>query len=216
LGDSVYHLELRQFPHNMCHFNMSGEELHATVLGPWAADRWIELGERKWDPRRARLTVLEGPRVPPEQLSMGRGWRAAQRVSRDVTEQLLAQAEAQSRPAPADLVADSLGLELLSRLGSDPAPLRRAWELAAARNPEGPASATLAIAERAVASLLRARLVVLLRAGAPDAAAEVPAPPAPAGAVLRAMSESESEHALGLVESWTGEEQATPIMLRRA
>ena len=74
----VYHVELRHFPRNVCRFNLSAEELQATVLDPWVADRPFELGELRWDPRQARLMVLEGPSIPPDQLSMGRGWRTAQ------------------------------------------------------------------------------------------------------------------------------------------
>jgi hypothetical protein len=85
----VYHLELRHFPRNLCSFNLSAEELHDTVLVPWLADRPFELGDLKWDPRQARLVVLEGPRLPAGELTMGRGWRAAQRRSKDVTAQLL-------------------------------------------------------------------------------------------------------------------------------
>jgi len=85
----LYHVELRHFPRNVCRFNLSAEELHASVLAPWAADRPFELGELKWDPRQARLTVLEGPRIAPDRLSMGRGWRTAQREGRDVTARLL-------------------------------------------------------------------------------------------------------------------------------
>ncbi len=86
----VYHLELRHFPRNLCRFNLTAEELRATVLAPWIADRPFELGELKWDPRHARLTILEGPPLSPNQLTMGRGWSAARRQSTDVTEQLLA------------------------------------------------------------------------------------------------------------------------------
>ncbi len=86
----VYHLELRHFPRNLCRFNLGAAELQTTVLEPWAADRQFELEELRWDPRQARLTVLEGPRLAPDQLTMGRGWRAAQRHGRDVTAQLLA------------------------------------------------------------------------------------------------------------------------------
>ncbi len=88
--EGVYHVELRHFPRNVCRFNLSAEELRATVLEPWVADRPFELGELRWDPRQARLTVFEGPRIPPDQLSMGRGWRTAQRQGRDVTAQLWA------------------------------------------------------------------------------------------------------------------------------
>jgi 2-iminobutanoate/2-iminopropanoate deaminase len=87
--EGVYHVELRHFPRNVCRFNLSAEELRTTVLEPWVADRPFELGELRWDPRQARLLVLEGSRIPPDQLSMGRGWRTAQRQGRDVTAQLL-------------------------------------------------------------------------------------------------------------------------------
>lgn len=87
--EGVYHVELRHFPRNVCRFNLSAAELRATVLEPWVADRPFELGELRWDPRQARLTVFEAPRIPPDQLSMGRGWRTVQREGRDVTARLL-------------------------------------------------------------------------------------------------------------------------------
>src|SRR6185312_14563689 len=88
--DRVYHLELRQFPHNVCRFNISEAELREQVLLPWAQEKWIEFGERKWSPHQATLTVLRGPRIPFGQLTMGRGWRTAQRDGEEVTDELLA------------------------------------------------------------------------------------------------------------------------------
>jgi 2-iminobutanoate/2-iminopropanoate deaminase len=90
----VYHVELRHFPRNLCHFNMGAAELQRAILEPWAADRMFDLGDLRWDPRQARLTVLEGPRIPPDQLTMGRGWSTAKRQGTDVTAQLLAAAGA--------------------------------------------------------------------------------------------------------------------------
>jgi 2-iminobutanoate/2-iminopropanoate deaminase len=87
---AVYHVELRHFPRNVCRFNLSAAELQTAVLTPWAADRPFEFGDVRWDPRHARLTVLEGPRLAPGELTMGRGWSAAQRQGRDVTAELLA------------------------------------------------------------------------------------------------------------------------------
>ena len=113
---------------------------------------------------------------------MGRGWRTAQRGSRDVTERVLAAARhaparapsAREReptatspsPAPgpspdAELLADSIALELLSLLERESVPLSQAWRLAQARLPGRAASESLALAERAVASLLGRRLIVL-------------------------------------------------------
>ncbi len=90
----VYHVELRHFPRNLCHFNMGSAELHSAILEPWAADRMFDLGDLRWDPRQARLTILEGPRIPPDQLTMGRGWSTAKRQGADVTAQLLVAAGA--------------------------------------------------------------------------------------------------------------------------
>ncbi len=90
----VYHVELRHFPRNLCHFNMGAAELQSAILEPWAADRMFDLGDLRWDPRQARLTVLEGPRIPPDQLTMGRGWSTAKRQGTDVTARLLAAAGA--------------------------------------------------------------------------------------------------------------------------
>ncbi|HEV3321588.1 MAG TPA: Rid family detoxifying hydrolase [Solirubrobacteraceae bacterium] len=90
----VFHVELRHFPRNLCHFNMGAEELQSAILEPWAADRMFDLGDLRWDPRQARLTVLEGPRISPDRLTMGRGWSTAKRQGTDVTAQLLAAAGA--------------------------------------------------------------------------------------------------------------------------
>jgi hypothetical protein len=90
----MYHVELRQFPHNFCRFNLTERELRETILYAWVRGEWIELGERKWNPHQANLTVLEGPQLPVGELSMGRGWRNAERRGEDVTEQLLAAARA--------------------------------------------------------------------------------------------------------------------------
>jgi hypothetical protein len=87
----MYHIELRQFPHNVCRFNLSAPELGAIVT-PWVSDQSVEVGERKWRTDQAKLTILEGPRLGMEQLTMGRGWRTAEREGEDVTERLLAEA----------------------------------------------------------------------------------------------------------------------------
>jgi 2-iminobutanoate/2-iminopropanoate deaminase len=91
----VYHVELRHFPRNLCHFNMGAAELQSAILEPWVADRMFDLGDLRWDPRQARLTILEGPRIPPDRLTMGRGWSTAKRQGTDVTAQLLAAAGTQ-------------------------------------------------------------------------------------------------------------------------
>jgi hypothetical protein len=105
----MYHVELRQFPHNMCRFNLTDAELRA-IVDPWAREKMVEFGERKWSSQTARITILEGPQLSLDQLTMGRGWRAAQRQSQDVTDAMLTaarQALAVAQAMPAVVPADS-------------------------------------------------------------------------------------------------------------
>ncbi|HEV3318963.1 MAG TPA: hypothetical protein VG053_04410 [Solirubrobacteraceae bacterium] len=152
----MFHVELRQFPHNACAFNLTDAEL-SQIVEPWSRDEWIELGERKWSPHQARLTVLEGPHLPIEDLAMGRGWRNAQHQSQDVTERVIAQALASAPAAPASggtvAVPRSPDTELQPLLGSDPGVLLQAWRLAAERRPELSPSESLALAESTLSSL---------------------------------------------------------------
>jgi hypothetical protein len=215
----VYHVELRQFPHSLWRFNLTKEELDE-VVEPWAREEWVDLGERKWSPHQARLTILEGPRIPIDQLSMGRGWRTAQRQSADVTERVLAAARAlrtaaretltQDSSHDVALLADSLGVELLSLLGKEPAPLLEAWRLAAARWPERPASECIALAEQAVRSLLRRRLIVLLQvaAGATDSGGDT-------DETDGEVPEEEVEMVLRAVESWVEQGESAGFRMRR-
>src|ERR1700726_3156462 len=40
----MYHVELRQFPHNCCRFNLTEQQLREAILDAWARGNWIELG----------------------------------------------------------------------------------------------------------------------------------------------------------------------------
>jgi hypothetical protein len=240
----VYHVELRQFPHNFCRFNITERELRETILEAWSRGEWIEQGERKWSPHQASLTVLEGPRLPVEQLSMGRGWRNAGRQGRDVTEELLATARATSsrhrglgitpagasrivnaakpligmeREADSDmtsgsgddpaldvrLAADSVGLEVLTKLDEKPVPLVVVWQLAHDRYPGHSASDCLKLAEYAIRSLADSRLAVILTAGESGE-------PEPCG------SGEQLEGILNDIDSWSSAEDATAALIRRA
>jgi hypothetical protein len=164
----VYHIELRQFPHNHCRFNVTERELRA-LLAPWVLEKPLELGERKWSPHEATITVLEGPQLELHELSMGRGWRAAQRQGEDVTARVVsaaaaamsaAGARAASQPAPAPRsdasgVADplSLAVELASLLGPDAARLLAAWREVSTQAPELSPSEALGRAEAALGSV---------------------------------------------------------------
>jgi hypothetical protein len=84
----MFHVELRHFPHSAWRFNLSEQELSA-IVQPWVREKAVDMGERKWSPHLAKLTILEGPKLDVAQLSMGRGWRSAQRQSEVVTQRVL-------------------------------------------------------------------------------------------------------------------------------
>ena len=230
----MYHLELRQFPHNLCRFNLDDQELRA-IVEPWMREPWVEIEGQKWLPHQARLKILEGPRIPLSQLTMGRGWRTAERQGRDVTDLVLAaakQAAAPPPPAPSEtapptaapstslptqpaqpdsaLVADSLGLELLALLAGGPAPLSAAWRRAAERYSERTPSESLELAERAVRSLLQARLIVLTGPPAKDGDGQPRSRGEPSD-----LEEGQVEPLLRALDSWR-DHREPPVQMRRA
>jgi hypothetical protein len=174
----VYHIELRQFPHHMCQFNLTEQDLFDKVVLAWAQGQWIEMGDRQWNAHQAKLTVLEGPHLPLGELTMGRGWSNAERHGKDVTEQVIARAGQVPQPpvappapataavqdappapgaqavqdAPAPPAGDSTE-QLQPLLGAEPGALLQAWRLTAERRPELAPSEALALAETTLSSL---------------------------------------------------------------
>jgi hypothetical protein len=171
----MYHVELRDFPQNLCRFNLDERTLRAIVI-PWVRQQPFELCEQRWNPAEAKITILEGPEIPLGQLKMGRGWAAAQRQGNEVTERVLGDARAaiseqtgESLAAPGSagpaLPASSpaagapgaslgdgfaLGMKMASLLGPDALRLLEAWQDVAARAQGLTPSETLALAERSL------------------------------------------------------------------
>lgn len=207
----MFHIELREPPHSVHRFNLSERELRETVLKPWARGERIEVGERTWSAEAGAIIVLEGPEIPIGQLTMNRGWSVAQRKGRDVTERALASVrEEQGASAPAtaldaatdaELLADALGLELLRGLGERPMSLSSAWRLAAQRHPQMPPGESLDLARRAVASLARARLVAVARAGGDES---------------QALQGAQLDAALAAVAPWSAESGPEALWIARA
>jgi hypothetical protein len=110
-----------------------------------------------------------------------------------------------AREAPVDsqLLADSLGLELLGMLDAQPLTLSSAWSLAAVRLGDASAAESLALAELAVRSLAGRGLVVLSNAG--DTQPDGSSPGAPVQ-VAQAIADDRVDAALRAVESWAGGE----------
>jgi hypothetical protein len=160
---ATYHLELRQFPRNFTRFNLSGPEIGAIAM-TWAQERLLTLDEQKWSPAEATITIIEGPAIPIERLSMGRGWTTVLREGENVTERVLDEARKALRepPAPASIPANgapaapgadplALGVELAGLLGPDAGRLLGAWRAVALRSSVLAPSESLALAERELA-----------------------------------------------------------------
>jgi hypothetical protein len=154
----VFHVELRQFPHQARAFNLTREQLDARIVGPWTSTGVIELDDRRWSSDRAKLTIYEGPELSGDQLGLGRGWANVTREGEDVTAHVLAE---RSSPAP---VAE-LKRALLERCAYGPVPLRRLVELTGERYPQARVSERLGLCEQAAWELLHEGAVQLLRAG---------------------------------------------------
>jgi hypothetical protein len=155
----VYHIQLRHFPHNSQRFNLTEAQLQE-IVQPWCQERWIEYGERKWNPNETQLTIIEGPRLPVQELSMGRGWRAAERAGEDVTERVLAATRAMTAGTAGDPAgvsapvanANMAPTQLLALLGEDAQALLEAWRHASALYRNRSPSERLALAEEALRS----------------------------------------------------------------
>jgi hypothetical protein len=148
-----FHVEISQGFRRARAFNLDEAKLRAQILDPWTRGRVIALGDRDWEPRDCKLIVLEGPELGDMDLSMGRGWSNAERVSENVTRRLV---DVAAPPAGRPLVvvlaeSDSAGIavtRMLDRLGLETAPWAelRAGILEPPRDGRGPGyAAVLAI-----------------------------------------------------------------------
>ena len=140
----VFHVELRQFPHQARAFNLSREELDARILEPWCSGAPIELQDRRWTSEKAKLTILEGPELRPDEIGLGRGWNNATRSGRDVTTKLLEEAR-DSRQAPADELKEAI----VAACAGSAIALAQVVAVAAAREPQRRPSELLGAAEQA-------------------------------------------------------------------
>ncbi len=160
---ATYHLELRHFPRSYNHFNLTGPEIGAIAM-TWAQERLLDLGDQKWSPAQTKMKIIEGPEIPVDRLSMGRGWQIATREGEDVTDRILAearralaQAAAPAGPPAGSAAAQesdglALGVELGGLLGAEPGRLLAAWRAVAGRSAGLTPSESLALAERELAS----------------------------------------------------------------
>lgn len=162
----MFHVEVRQFPHVARTFNLSEAELNAKILAPWAEGRLVLLGEREWEPARAKLTILEGRELRTDEMGLGRGWANVSRDAENVTDRVLAAARVQTKPG--GLAEDSGSATAFKEVVwaqcvTDRLGIHQVMWLANSRHPEWRVSERLALAERAVWELLHEGRLAMLR-----------------------------------------------------
>jgi len=188
----MFHVEVRKFPHVARSFNLSEAELNAKVLVPWSEGQLVDLGEQKWEPAQAKLTILEGPELRVDEMGMGRGWGNASQRGEDVTERVLGAARARAAAAGGLSASDALGAfkdVVLAQCEVNRLAIHQVLWLANSRHPEWRVSERVALAERGVWELLHeGRLTMVRRLSGDDGPREVDAEKDEWGRVLLAWA----------------------------
>ena len=165
----MFHVELRQFPHQTRAFNLSREELDERIVGPWIEGEVIEMDDYRWLPDRATLTIYEGPFLDPADMGLGRGWQNVTRKGRDVTQEVLIEARDEDSELP---TAEDFKAEVAARSAAGAIAMSGLVELAAEWYPQSRVSERIALCERVVWELLHSVPVTLSRRRAPVPAYE--------------------------------------------
>ncbi len=158
----MFHVELRQFPHQTRAFNLTRDELDARVVGPWIAGEVVELNEYRWLPDRATLTIYEGPQLEVADMGLGRGWQNVTRQGREVTQEVLIEARDETSELP---TADDFKDEVAARAGAGAISISGLVELAGEWYPHSRVSERIALCEGVVWELLHSVPVTLARRG---------------------------------------------------
>lgn len=158
----MFHVELRQFPHQTRAFNLTREELDERIVRPWLAGEPIELNEYRWLPDRATLIVYEAPRLGVAEMGLGRGWQNVTRGGRDVTQEVLIEA----RDDDGQLAtAEDFKAEIATRSAAGAISISGLVELAGEWYPQSRVSERIALCEGVVWELLHSVPVTLSRRG---------------------------------------------------
>jgi hypothetical protein len=167
----VYHVQIRDGHEIARAFNLDLATVQRQFLEPLSGDRLFKYADKEWDPRRIRLTVLEGRKLHNSDMMIGRGWQSAEKDGTDVTAEVLAQGSGRSTAPPPPITGDLLVRlkdRVIGRLGAGPLALSEVIELTGGDLLDGHRfSERVAAAEQAIWELLHAQAVQLQQAGAP-------------------------------------------------
>jgi hypothetical protein len=158
----VFHVELRQFPHQTRAFNLTREELNERFVEPWMAGEPIELDDYRWLPDRATLTIYDAATLEVADMGLGRGWQNVTRKGRDVTQEVLIEARNVTAELP---TADDFKAEVAARSAAGAIAISGLVELAGEWYPQARVSERIALCEGVVWELLHSVPVTLSRRG---------------------------------------------------
>jgi hypothetical protein len=158
----VFHVELRQFPHQTRAFNLTRGELDERIVEPWLAGDAIELNEYRWLPDRATLTIYEAPQLGVAEMGLGRGWQNVTRGGREVTQEILIETRDETAELP---TASDFKNEVAARAAAGAISISGLVELAGEWYPQSRASERIALCEGVVWELLHSIPVTLSRRG---------------------------------------------------
>lgn len=123
----MFHVELTQRPNVARAFNLSDESVQSQFVTPLLSGGIFEYAGHEWEAHKARLTIVEGRALAPNELLLGRGWTNARKVGTDVTARFVDQARVQAEQR--DAVA-RLGERILGAVAAGPITLVNAAGLA--------------------------------------------------------------------------------------
>jgi hypothetical protein len=147
----AYHVQITQRPDVAAAFNLSEQGLRRDFLEPMQAGDIFVYADKEWDPRRAKLTILEGRELYNSELMTGLGWGNAVKQGTDVTEAVMSTLHARPKHGP---VAERLKDRIVGRLSGGALPLPDVVTIADDLLEGHRVSERLAAAETAVWELL--------------------------------------------------------------
>jgi hypothetical protein len=128
-----FHVELKDQREIVRAFNLSEVEVLTRFIAPLQAGSRFAIEDKEFEPRKARLIVVEGPPLAPGELGLGMGWTTARKRGEDVTQRFL-DSRTGSTLQPLEPTVELVGRlreRILGRLAAGPMPLDQAIGLSA-------------------------------------------------------------------------------------
>jgi hypothetical protein len=151
-----FHVELKDHRDVVRAFNLTEEQVTARFITPLRTSTRFSIEDKEFESRKARLIIVEGPRLATGELTLGQGWTTARKRGEDVTQRFLT-ASSVSMPLAGDAgmeISSRLRERVLGRLAAGPLPLNQAIGLSADLMPGHRVSERLAAIETVIWEML--------------------------------------------------------------